>query len=190
MKMVQGASLQETIEKGQRHYYNGVTFRNWKLTMLKMYGGDTRPFLEEAWNAVIGEAESRASAYREKKTSSKSVGAGTRAKSKPPGPITFLGNATMLTLNAVACLALFSAWRSGLPYFFYMKLTWICFAAFGYTALWRMKDGAAMICLPLACLFNPFYPIHLTPGVWSVIDVVSLLLLVAISFCFLPNPKK
>jgi hypothetical protein len=53
-----------------------------------------------------------------------------------------------------------------------------------------MKDGAAMICLPLACLFNPFYPIHLTSSVWSVIDVVSLLLLVAISFCFLPNPKK
>jgi hypothetical protein len=96
----------------------------------------------------------------------------------------------MLTLNAIACLALFSAWRSGLPYSFDTKLSWICFAAFTYTALWRMKDGAALICLPLACLFNPFYPIHLTRGVWSVIDVVSLLSLVAMSFSFLAKPKK
>src|SRR5262249_17300086 len=157
------ASLQETIAKGKRHYYAGVTFGKWKNGMLNMYGHSTRPFLDEAWNAIIGEAESRARANRDKQASSrKSVEAGTRAKSKPTGPITFLGHATMLTLNAIACLALFSAWRSGLPYFFYMKLTWICFAAFGYTALWRMKAGAAMICLPLACLFNPFYPIQLT----------------------------
>jgi hypothetical protein len=190
MKMVQGASLQETIEKGQRHYYNGVTFRNWKLTMLKMYGGDTRPFLEEAWNAVIGEAESRARANRDKQISSRRIGAGTRANSKQSGPITFLGNATMLILNAIACVALFTAWRSGLPYSFDTKSTWICFAAFSFTALWRLKDGAPLMCIPLACLFNPFYPIHLTRSVLSLIDLISLILLVAISLLFLAAPKK
>jgi hypothetical protein len=189
--MNQGASLQETIAKGKRHYYDGLTFRKWKNAMLNMYGHDTRPFLEEAWNAVIGEAESRARANRDKQTSnSKRIGAGTRANTNQPGLITFLGNATMLILNALACLALFSAWRSGHPYPFYTKFTWICFAAFSYTALWRMKGDGAIICLPLACLFNPFYPIHLTRSVWSVIDLVSLLLLVAISFSFLVNPKK
>ena len=187
--MSQAASLQETIAKGKRHYYDGVTFRNWKNGMLNMYGHDTRPFLDKAWNAIIGEAESRARANRDKQTT-KSVGAGKRANAKQPGPITFLGNATMLILNAIACLALFSAWRSGVPYPFYTKFTWICFAAFGYTALWRMKDGAAILCLPLACLFNPFYPIPLTRSVWSVIEVVSFLLLVAISFSFLAHPKK
>jgi hypothetical protein len=187
--MSQAASLQETIAKGKRHYYDGVTFRNWKTGMLKMYGHDTTPFLDEAWNAIIGEAESRARANRDKQTA-KSVGAGTRAKAKQSGPITFLGNAAMLILNAIACVALFSAWKSGVPYPFYTKFTWICFAAFGFTALWRMKDGAALICLPLACLFNPFYPIHLTSRVWSVIDVVSLLLLVGISFGCLAKPKR
>jgi hypothetical protein len=187
MKMVQGASLEETIAKGKRHYYNGVTFRNWKLTMLKMYGGDTRPFLEEAWSAVIGDAESRARANREKLASS-NPGTGTRAR--PPGPITFLGNATMLFLNAITCLALFSAWKSGHPYPFDTKLTWLCFAAFSITTLWRMKDGAAILCLPLACVFNPFYPIHLARSVWSIIDVVSLILLAAISLIFLVNAKK
>lgn len=187
--MNQGASLQETIAKGRRHYYDGLTFRKWKNAMLNMYGHDTRPFLEEAWNAVIGEAESRARANRDRQTI-KSVGAGTRANGKQPGPITFLGNATMLTLNAIACVALFSAWRSGVPYPFYTKFTWICFAAFSYTALWRMKDGGPIICLPLACLFNPIHPIHFTRNVWSIIDVVSLLLLVVITFSFLANPKK
>ena len=189
--MDQATSLQETIAKGKRHYYDGLTFRKWKSAMLNMYGHDTLPFLEEAWNAIIGEAESRARANRDKQTStSKSPGAGTRANAKQPGPIAFLADLTMLTLNAIACLALFSAWRSGLPYSFDTKLTWICFTAFTYTAFWRMKDGAAIICLPLACLFNPFYPIHLTRSVWGVIVVVSLLSLVAMSFSFLAKPKK
>ena len=189
--MNQGASLQETIEKGKRHYYDGLTFRKWRMAMLNMYGYATRPFLDEAWNAIIGEVESRALANRDKQTSSsKSVGAGTRANAKQPGLITFLGDATMLILNAIACLALFGAWMSRLPYSFYTKLSWICFAAFTYTALWRMKDGAALICLPLACLFNPFYPIHLTRNVWSVIDVVSLFILVALSLSFIAHPKE
>src|SRR5215831_14711339 len=115
--MNQAASLQETIAKGKRHYYDGLTFGKWKTAMLKMYGHDTRPFLDEAWNAITGEAASRARANRDKQPP-KSVGAGTRAKAKQPGPITLLGNATMLTLNAIACLALFWAWMSGLPYSF------------------------------------------------------------------------
>src|SRR5215475_7056062 len=187
--MSQAASLQETIAKGKRHYYDGVTFRNWKTGMLKMYGHDTTPFLDEAWNAIIGEVEARARANRDKQTT-KTVGAGTRAKARQPAGLTFLGNATMLILNAIACLALFSAWKSGVPYPFYTNFTWICFAAFGYTALWRLKDGGPIICLPLACLFNPFYPINFTRNVWSIIDVVSLLLLVVITFSFLANPKR
>ena len=62
--MNQGASLQETIAKGKRHYYDGLTFRKWKSGMLTMYGHDTTPFLDEAWNAISGEAESRARANR------------------------------------------------------------------------------------------------------------------------------
>ena len=191
--MNQGASIQETIAKGKRHYYDGLTFREWKIAMHKMYGHHNTPLLEEAWNAIIGEAESKARANREKQasdSSSKNVGAGSRTKAKRPGPISFLGGAAMLTLNALACLALFGAWRSGLPSYSYTKLPWICFAAFTYTALWRMKNRAAILCLALACLFNPFYPIHLSRSVWSVIDVVALVLLAAMTITFLANPKK
>jgi len=186
--MIQAASLQETITKGKRHYYDGVTFRRWKMAMLNMYGHDTRPFLDAAWNAIIGEEESKARANRDKQTGNRP--AGRRANANQPGAATFIGNATMLILNAIACLALFGAWKSGLPYYFDTKVPWICFAAFTYTALWRMNDGAAFIFLPLACLFNPFYSIHLTHRAWSVIEIVSLLLVVAMSLSFLANPKK
>jgi hypothetical protein len=187
--MMQVASLQETIAKGRRHYYDGVTFRNWKLTMLKLYGGDTRPFLDDAWNAVIGEEESRA---RESKgtTNNKRLRPGTHSRGVRSGPITFFGQLTMLALNAIACVMLLGACLSRLPFAYYTRLPWICFAAFTYTAVWRMKDGAAFICLPLACLFNPFFPVHLSRSAWSWIDFLSFLLLLVMSSSFLGSPKK
>src|SRR6267154_4577705 len=97
VKMMQVASLQETIAKGRRHYYNGVTFRNWKLTMLKMYGGDTRPFLDDAWNAITGEAESRAQSSK-RTANNKRFWAGTHSRAVRSGPITFFGQLAMLTL--------------------------------------------------------------------------------------------
>jgi hypothetical protein len=190
VKMMQVSSLQETIAKGRRHYYDGVTFRNWKLTMLKLYGGDMRPFLDDAWNAVIGEAESRARANREKQTSSRGVGPNRRANARRGGPITFFGQLAMLSLNAIACVMLLGACLSRLPFPDYSRLRWTCFAAFVYTAVWRMKDGAALICVPLACLFNPFFPVHLSHNLWGLIDVLSLLLLLAMSVSFIANGKK
>jgi hypothetical protein len=187
--MRQAPSLQETVAKGRRHYYDGVTFRNWKLTMLKMYGGDTRPFLDNAWNAIIGEAQSKVRPESSKETANnKSAPAGTPAVRR--GPITFFGQLTMFTLNAIACLMLLGACLSRLPFPYYTRLRWICFAAFTYTAVWKMKDGAAVICLPLACLFNPFFPFHLSRNLWSGLDVLSLLLLLAMTFSFLANPEK
>jgi hypothetical protein len=189
-KMRQGASLQEIVEKGKRHYYDGVTCRNWKLTMLKMYGGDTRPFLDEAWNAVIMDAESRDRLeFTKANPNKKIVRAGTRAPSRG-GAMTFLGQLTMLSLNAIACVMLLGACLSRLPFPYYPRLRWICFAAFTFTAIWRMKDGAAFICIPLACLFNPFFPVHLSHNLWSLLNVLSLLLLLVMSASFVANGKK
>src|SRR4029077_2319206 len=129
--MRQVPSLQETIAKGRRHYYDGVTFRNWKLTMVKLYGGDTRPFLDDAWNAILGEEESR---VRESKgTNNKRLRLGTHSPGVRSGPITFFGQLMMLTLNAIACVMLLGACLSRLPFPYYTRLPWICFAAFTCT---------------------------------------------------------
>jgi hypothetical protein len=187
--MRQVPSLQETIAKGRRHYYDGVTFRNWKLTMVKMYGGDTRPFLDNAWSTIIEEAQSKVRPESPAQIADhKRIGAGTPAARRQP--MTFLGQLTMLALNAAACVMLLGASLSRLPFPYYTRLRWICFAAFAYTAIWRMKDRAAIICLPLACLFNPFFPFHLTRGFWIWIDALSFLLLLAMSSNFLANPKN
>ena len=191
VKMNQGLSLHETIARGRRHYYNGLTYRNWKLTMLKMYGGDTRPFLDDAWNAITGDAESRVYTSRDKEpANNKRVRAGTSASARPLGPINFLGQLTMVALNGVACVMLLGACLSRLPFPDYPRLRWICFAAFTFTAVWRMKDGAAIICLPLAFLFNPFFLVRLSHNMWTLIDVVSLILFLAMSASFIANGKK
>jgi hypothetical protein len=190
MKMMQVASLQETISKGRRHYYNGITLRNWKLTMLNMYGGDTRPFLDDAWNAVVEEAESRARESSKRIANSKRLRPGIHSPAGPGGPINFFGQLTMLALNAMACVMLLGACLSRLPFPYTLRLPWICFAAFTFTAVWRVKDGAAFICLPLACLFNPFFPVHLSRGLWSLLDGLSFLLLLALSVNFVANPKR
>jgi len=189
--MRQAPSLQETVTKGKRHYYDGVTFRNWKLNMLKMYGGDTRPFLDDAWSAIIGEEQSRVRSKSSEETANNTkLLAGTRAPAVRRGLITFLGQLTMLTLNAIACMMLLGACLSRLPLPYYSRLNWICFAAFTFTTIWRVKDRAALICIPLACLFNPFFPFHLSPSLWSLLDVLSLVLLLASSLSFLGNPKR
>ena len=191
VKMRQDLTLQEIIEKGRRHYYDGVTLRNWKLTMLKMYGGDARPFLDDAWNAVIGEAESKVRPESSKATANKKMlRAGTHSPSVRSGPITFFGQLTMLALNAIACVMLLGACLSRLPFPEYPRLQWICFAAFVFTGVWRLKDGAAVICVPLACLFNPFFPFHLSHNAWSLVYALSLILLLAMSASFIANGKK
>ena len=155
--------------------------------MLKMYGGDTRPFLDNAWNAIIGEVRVPPESSKES-ANNKRVRAGTPAVRR--GPMTFFGQLTMLTLNAIACVMLLGACLSRLPFPYYTRLRWICFAAFTYTAVWRMKDRVAVICLPLACLFNPFFPVQLSRNLWSLIDVLSLVLLLAMSLSFLANSER
>ncbi len=155
--------------------------------MLKMYGGDTRPFLDNAWNAIIGEIRVRPESSKET-ANQKRIEAGTPAARR--GAAFFFGELIMFTLNVIACVMLLAACLSRLPFPYYDRLRWICFAAFTYTAVWRMKDRAAVICLPLACLFNPFFSFHFSRNVWSFIDVLSLLLLLVMSFSFLGNSEK
>lgn len=187
--MRQVPSLQETIAKGRRHYYDGLTFRIWKLNMLKMYGGDTMPFLDNAWNAIIGEAQSRVRPESCPETSNyKRLGTGTPAARL--GAFALLGQLTMFTLNIIACVMLLGACLSRLPFPYDTRLRWVCFAAFAYTAVWRMKGWATFICLALACVFNPFVPFHLSRNFWSWIDGLSFLLLLAMTSTFLGNPKR
>ena len=159
--------------------------------MVNVYGHDTAPYLEEAWNAIAAEAESEVHAKRALETAnSRRVLAGTRAPTPRPVYVDLFGQLTMVVLNVIACVTLLAACTSRLPYSYYTALPWSCFAAFTFTAVWRIKDRAAVICFPLACLFNPFFPIHLSRSLWNTIDVVSLLVLLVMTLRFAAKPKK
>lgn len=190
-QMNQARSLQEMIAKGRQHYYDGLSFRNWRTTMLNVYGHDTTPYLQDVWNAIAAEAESATHAKRARETAnSRRVLAGTRPPTRKSGLIDIFGQLTMAILNVIACVMLLLACTSRLPNAYYTTLPWFCFAAFTFTAVWRIKDRAAVICFPLAFLFNPFYPVHLSRSLWTTIDVVSLLLLLAMTLRFAAKPRR
>jgi len=86
---------------------------------------------------------------------------------------------------SIAALFLFVALIDGWPYGFFTLLRFVVFAATAYVA-WmayeQQKEKWIWIFGFLAVLFNPFFPIYLNRDLWSVIDLVVGLFLVASVF--------
>ena len=66
-----------------------------------------------------------------------------------------------------------------LPYGYYTFLRWITCGMAAFTAYiayqWEFK-WATWIFIPLAILFNPIIPIHLTKEIWQPIDIVGAII--------------
>lgn len=72
------------------------------------------------------------------------------------------------------------------PYGYYMLLRWVCCGVFGVLAVrtlahelraWSWMLGAT------ALLYNPILPVHLTRGIWSVLNVASAVLAIVSIGC-------
>lgn len=64
------------------------------------------------------------------------------------------------------------------PYGYYILLRWVSCAAFAYLALKAFaqgKEGWVWILGVTAIIYNPVLRIHLTRGIWSVINVATLI---------------
>lgn len=90
--------------------------------------------------------------------------------------------------NIIVCIAalfLFVALIDGWPYGFFTLLRFVVFAITAYVA-WmayeQQKEKWIWVFGFLAVLFNPFFPIYLNRDLWSVIDLVTGLFLVASVF--------
>ncbi|MCF7815717.1 MAG: hypothetical protein K9M10_03280 [Candidatus Pacebacteria bacterium] len=90
--------------------------------------------------------------------------------------------------NIIVCIAalfLFVALIDGLPYGFFTLLRFVVFAMTAYVA-WiayeQQKEKWIWIFGFLAVLFNPFFPIYLNRGLWSIIDLLTGLFLVVSIF--------
>ena len=66
-----------------------------------------------------------------------------------------------------------------LPYGYYMFLRWVTCGMAAFTAYigyqWETK-WALYVFIPIAILFNPIFPIHLTKEIWQPIDIVVAVL--------------
>lgn len=66
-----------------------------------------------------------------------------------------------------------------LPYGYYTFLRWVTCGMAAFTAFiayqWEFK-WALWVFIPLAILFNPIFPIHLTKEIWQPIDIVAAVL--------------
>lgn len=66
-----------------------------------------------------------------------------------------------------------------LPYGYYTFLRWVTCGMAAFTAYITYQWGykwALLIFIPLAILFNPIFPIHLTKEIWQPIDIACAIL--------------
>jgi len=77
-----------------------------------------------------------------------------------------------------------------LPYGYYIFLRWVTCGMAVFTAFlayhWETK-WVVWVFIPIAIVFNPFVPIHLTKEIWQPIDIVCAILF-AISAFILKKP--
>ena len=85
----------------------------------------------------------------------------------------------------IACLMLLWALKPHNPYGYYILLRWVCCAVFAYVAfqaLSQEKQGWAWVLGITAVVYNPIVQVHLTRGIWSVVNIITIGIAVASVF--------
>jgi hypothetical protein len=73
------------------------------------------------------------------------------------------------------------------PYGYYVLLRWICcgiFAYLSFQALERGKRDWVWILGITALIYNPIVSVHLTRGIWQVVNIVTIVIALASIFSF------
>ncbi len=79
--------------------------------------------------------------------------------------------------QAIVCLVLLWALVPDNPYGYYILLRWVCCAAFAYLAVQafrREKKTWVWVLGITAAVYNPIFRVHLTRGIWSVVNVATI----------------
>ncbi len=65
------------------------------------------------------------------------------------------------------------------PYTYYTLLRWVCCGVFAYLAVQafeQKKQGWVWLLAGTALLYNPFFTVHLNRELWSVVNVVTIVI--------------
>lgn len=79
--------------------------------------------------------------------------------------------------QAIVCLMLLWALVPSNPYEYYIVLRLVCCAAFAYLAVQafhREKQAWVWVLGITAVVYNPIFRVHLTRGIWSVVNVATI----------------
>ena len=79
------------------------------------------------------------------------------------------------------------------PYAYYVLLRWVCCAAFAYLAFQALAQGKrdwVWVLGTTAALYNPIIRVHLTRGIWSVVNVITIGIAVASIFTLKPQEQS
>lgn len=90
-------------------------------------------------------------------------------------------------------LMLLWALNPGNPYGYYVLLRWICCGAFIFLATRAVTlgvQGWAWTFGIMAGVYNPILRIHLNREVWSVVNVVTIIVVVASVFALKPTNER
>lgn len=80
--------------------------------------------------------------------------------------------------QAIAAVMLLWAMNPENPYGYYNLLRVVCCAVFAYLAIQAASDekhGWVWVLGVTAVIYNPIIPIHLTREIWSVVNVVTII---------------
>lgn len=79
------------------------------------------------------------------------------------------------------------------PYGYYILLRWVLCGAFSFLAVQAInqgKQGWLFVFGITALIYNPFLRVHLTREIWTVVNVVTIVLVVASIFVIEKNSFK
>lgn len=79
--------------------------------------------------------------------------------------------------QAIAGLVLLWALYPGNPYGYYIFLRWVCCACFAYLTWHTVKtqqEAWGWAFGIVAILYNPIVPVHLTRAIWSVLNLLTI----------------
>ena len=93
----------------------------------------------------------------------------------------------------ITSLMLLWALNPANPYGYYILLRWVCCAVFAYLALQALaqeKQRWVWVLGITAAVCNPIMRVHMTRGIWSVINVITIGIAVASILALKAHDKK
>jgi hypothetical protein len=93
----------------------------------------------------------------------------------------------------IACLMLLWALKPHNPYGYYILLRWVCCAVFAYVtfrAVAQERLGWAWVLGTTAFVYNPIIQVHLTRGIWTVVNIITICVAVASVFAVMVREEE